>query len=444
MLTTSRRTGPASPTQEYADATMVRDPDHERGERARRRRATVRSPASFQNSARRKPSDESERRGGGGGGSSKSNPNTISVSPVNATGHARLSRRTNVRHRLYQPRRTPSRRVPAHDDATTHEHTAVYDDAARRYGGGDEGEEGDDERWGAVRVSNRRRWSVRRPTTLLGECRVATDVHSVRHFLSVAAGVHDVVDANADKAGVRASSTTSRVVLDFLAAVARRNRTPPMLATRAAAGDATVTSQCGRAPRRREVGSTRAVRRRRRDAQRSRRYAGRRGAPPGIAFSALAGGRPGAAATSRPWRGTTRMLRRVRFAITGFNMAMLGIVRATSRSNSSEDAAARASSSSTKPRATCSVADLCCTAHSSPPFVPPRRGARCCGPPVWSAHENWHVVRTNAMQFVRHRRENARGGASAMGVAPANGRRSSAMRDQAVKLKSHPVSADLL
>ena len=40
----------------YADATMVRDPDHERGERARRRRATVRS-ASFQNSARRKPSD---------------------------------------------------------------------------------------------------------------------------------------------------------------------------------------------------------------------------------------------------------------------------------------------------------------------------------------------------------------------------------------------------
>ena len=44
----------------YADATMVRDPDHERGERARRRRATVRS-ASFQNSARRKPSDESER-----------------------------------------------------------------------------------------------------------------------------------------------------------------------------------------------------------------------------------------------------------------------------------------------------------------------------------------------------------------------------------------------
>jgi len=27
----------------YADATMVRDPDHERGERARRRRATVRS-----------------------------------------------------------------------------------------------------------------------------------------------------------------------------------------------------------------------------------------------------------------------------------------------------------------------------------------------------------------------------------------------------------------
>ena len=44
----------------YADATMVRDPDHDIGERARRRRATVRS-ASFQNSARRKPSDESER-----------------------------------------------------------------------------------------------------------------------------------------------------------------------------------------------------------------------------------------------------------------------------------------------------------------------------------------------------------------------------------------------
>lgn len=30
----------------YADATMVRDPDHERGERARRRRATVRSALS--------------------------------------------------------------------------------------------------------------------------------------------------------------------------------------------------------------------------------------------------------------------------------------------------------------------------------------------------------------------------------------------------------------
>ena len=71
----------------------------------------------------------------------------------------------------------------ARDDFDDDEHNAVYDDdgyARRRYGGGDEGEEGDDERWGAVRVSAADVERYDDATTLLGDVSVTTDVHSVR------------------------------------------------------------------------------------------------------------------------------------------------------------------------------------------------------------------------------------------------------------------------
>ena len=88
---------------------------------------------------------------------SKSNPNTIS-GMINATMAAerRSSHDYNASSPLYQDEVGGDDESWARDDFDDDEHNAVYDDdgyARRRYGGGDEGEEGDDERWGAVRVS---------------------------------------------------------------------------------------------------------------------------------------------------------------------------------------------------------------------------------------------------------------------------------------------------
>ena len=115
---------------------------------------------------------------------SKSNPNTIS-GMINATMAAerRSSNDYNASSSLYQDEVGGDDESWARDDFDDDEHNAVYDDdgyARRRYGGGDEGEEGDDERWGAVRVSAADVERYDDSTTLLGDVSVTTDVHSVR------------------------------------------------------------------------------------------------------------------------------------------------------------------------------------------------------------------------------------------------------------------------
>ena len=115
---------------------------------------------------------------------SKSNPNTIS-GMINATMAAerrsseRLQRvvvalpgRGRRRRRELGARRLGRRRAQRGVRRRRH--------ARRRRGGGDEGEEGDDERWGAVRVSAADVERYDDATTLLGDVSVTTDVHSVR------------------------------------------------------------------------------------------------------------------------------------------------------------------------------------------------------------------------------------------------------------------------
>ena len=98
-------------------------------------------------------------------------------------GRAPLVHDYNASSPLYQDEVGGDDESWARDDFDDDEHNAVYDDdgyARRRYGGGDEGEEGDDERWGAVRVSAADVERYDDATTLLGDVSVTTDVHSVR------------------------------------------------------------------------------------------------------------------------------------------------------------------------------------------------------------------------------------------------------------------------
>ena len=304
----------------YADATMVRDPDHERGERARRRRATVRSELFPEL-----------------GTPETVGPASVFTHPCRFFFHARegatltdvspapLSTLTCLSRLHERALSTSTRQSRPMTRGWLHIGIAALATCAAA------SERGRD----ALRIRHDASlltfflvtfvapyWASTLLHFVPWKRRVAHDVALVLDFLGIAAGFAgqtvawtgdrwwdvfgDATCVNPDRVAAVASVGATAALATILAvAVARRNRTPVML-----------------------------------------------------------------------------HMRRVRFAITGFNMAMLGVVETRNVRRASLNLALQLVGKAFVPGyfVTCVAVDAT------------RRGPLPLWPGVWSAHENWHVV----------------------------------------------------